>query len=109
MPELVKKSRPDQLSGRTHKIETNAGKLFLTVNDCDGIPFEVFARVGKAGDDVMALCEAIGRLVSLSLRYGIPAPEVVEQLKGVGGDWPVTPSVPEAISRALGGGAEDGR
>jgi ribonucleoside-diphosphate reductase alpha chain len=54
-------------------------------------PFEVFVNVGKAGTDIMADAEAIGRLVSLSLR--IPsdlsskeiAAQVVEQLRGIGG------------------------
>lgn len=104
MEKIGKRPRPDTLPGKTFEISTNAGKLFLTVNYLDGASFEVFVRLGKAGDDVMCLCEAIGRMVSLALRYGIPTADIVTQLQGVGGDWPVHPSVPEAISRALGGG-----
>ena len=54
-------------------------------------PFEVFMNVGKAGSDVAAVSEALGRLISLILR--LPSPldeherleEVVDQLAGIGG------------------------
>ena len=32
-------------------------------------PFEVFLNVGKAGSDTAAVSEAIGRMISLALRY----------------------------------------
>lgn len=97
----VKKPRPETLEGRTFKLRTNGGNLFLTINSLHAAPFEVFVRVGKAGDDVMCLCEAIGRQVSLALRYGLPLKEIIEELRGIGGDLPVEPSIPDAIGRAL--------
>lgn len=55
----------------------------------------------------MAKTEAIGRLVSLSLRHGIPVESIVEQLKGIGGEYPIfqkdglVRSIPDAIARIL--------
>lgn len=97
----VKMARPETLQGKTFKVRTNGGKMFLTINSIDQKPFEIFVRVGKAGDDVMCLCEAIGRMVSLALRYGLPKEEIIEELRGIGGDLPIEPSIPHAIGRAL--------
>ena len=45
------KKRPPLLSGRTVKIGTSYGNLYLTLNFTDGQPFEVFATLGKSGKD----------------------------------------------------------
>jgi hypothetical protein len=104
----VKKPRPETLEGKTFKLRTNGGNLFLTINSIHAAPFEVFVRVGKAGDDVMCLCEAIGRQVSLALRYGISPEEIAEELRGIGGALdPIEPSIPDAIGRALTDGGRD--
>lgn len=98
----VKLARPETLEGKTFKLRTNGGNLFLTINFIHAAPFEVFVRVGKAGDDMMCLCEAIGRQVSLALRYGLPVKEIIEELRGIGGELdPIEPSIPDAIGRAL--------
>lgn len=86
-----KVSRPKKLNGRTYQQSTDWGTFFVTVNELDnGDPYEVFITIGKSGSDVQAFCEAIGRLVSLSLRYGNGnrrqiLEKVVEQLKDIGG------------------------
>jgi ribonucleoside-diphosphate reductase alpha chain len=65
-----------------------------------GEPFEVFVNLGKAGSDLAADAEAIGRLISLTLRMPSPLDaderldSVVQELSGIGG------------SRAIGFGAE---
>ncbi|MCH7551784.1 hypothetical protein IIB49_00060 [Patescibacteria group bacterium] len=86
------RKRPIYLEGVTRRIPTPVGHAFITINvDEDGNPFEVFVNVGKAGSDIMADAEAIGRLISLALR--IPtgyspqevAQQVINQLSGIGG------------------------
>jgi len=86
------KHRPSVLHGRTHKIMTPLGEAFISINeDQDGNIFEVFINVGRAGSDITADAEAIGRLISLTFR--IPseyspnqvAQKVITQLRGIGG------------------------
>ncbi|MGD2271690.1 MAG: vitamin B12-dependent ribonucleotide reductase [Desulfobacterales bacterium] len=105
MPEV--KQRPETLQGFTTKIKTGLGQLYVTVTELDGEPFEVFATIGKSGRSTTAKTEAIGRLVSLALRSGVKVDEIVDQLKGIGGEHPVFQegglvlSIPDAISRVL--------
>ncbi|MBN8582683.1 MAG: adenosylcobalamin-dependent ribonucleoside-diphosphate reductase [Anaerolineae bacterium] len=88
----TKKPRPKALTGRTHSIDTPVGKAFITINENGGDqPFEAFINTAKAGSEIAAVSEAIGRLISYILRMASPiAPvdrlrEVVVQLIGIGG------------------------
>ena len=101
------KERPETLEGFTTKITTGMGNLYVTVTELDGVPFEVFATIGKSGKSTTAKTEAIGRLISLALRSGVEVHEIIKQLKGIGGEYPVfqngglVMSIPDAISRVL--------
>lgn len=103
---LVRK-RPDEVHGFTRKVQTGLGAMYLTVNEVDGRPFEVFATIGKSGRSITAKAEAIGRLVSLALRSGVHVRDVVAQIKGIGGEHPVFRgkglllSIPDAIAWVL--------
>jgi ribonucleoside-diphosphate reductase alpha chain len=88
----TKKPRPKALPGRTYNIETPVGKAFITINENGGTqPFEVFINTAKAGSEIAAVSEAIGRLISYILRMASPiAPmnrmrEIIIQLIGIGG------------------------
>ena len=103
-----KRRRPSMLKGRTMKMDCPLGDLYVTVNeDGGGRPFEVFCTLGKAGGAAMADSEAIGRLISLSLRSGIPITAVRDQLRGISCDRAVgvgphkVLSAPDAIAQAL--------
>jgi ribonucleoside-diphosphate reductase alpha chain len=94
--------RPTNLTGTTSRLNTSMGTLYLTINkDDSGNAVEVFVNVGKAGSDVMAMGEAVGRLVSLSIQRGIPLRDVANQLVGVGGTSRFNPGLVHAIGRAL--------
>ena len=108
------KPRPDIVTGLTVKVRSAFGSVYVTVNENGHQePFEVFLMVGKAGSDVAAFAEAIGRLCSLLLRVPSPIPEVervrfiIKHLSGIGGsrDAGFGPnrvrSVPDAVSIAL--------
>ena len=78
------RDRPDLITGVTSRVRTGCGPLFVTMNDdAAGEPFEVFATLGKAGGCAAAQTEAIGRLVSLALRSGVPQEAVHQQLRGI--------------------------
>ena len=105
---LHKKTRPDVLTGTTRKIRSPLGELYVTVNeDESGRPFEVFMTLGKAGGAAMADAEALGRLISLSLRSGIPLQDVAKQIRGISCDRAVgfgpnkVLSMPDAVGQVL--------
>ena len=64
-------------------METGCGKLFVIMNDDEFGPREVFANMGKAGGCASSNTEALGRLISLALKKGASAQEIVDQLKGI--------------------------
>ncbi|MBI4199449.1 MAG: TSCPD domain-containing protein, partial [Chloroflexi bacterium] len=80
----VPRARPGAMKGVTERVRTGHGNTYITINfDEEGSPFEVFTTLGKAGGCDSANLEAISRLVSLALRSGIRADQVVEQLQGI--------------------------
>ncbi|MDR0786580.1 MAG: vitamin B12-dependent ribonucleotide reductase [Gemmatimonadota bacterium] len=103
-----KRRRPSTLRGTTRKMNSPLGDVYVTINEDEAQhPFEVFATLGKAGSIAMADTEAIGRLISLALRFGIPVTEVHQQLRGISSDRAVgfgqnkVLSVPDAIAQAI--------
>ncbi|MBA2243713.1 MAG: hypothetical protein H0W11_02080, partial [Gemmatimonadetes bacterium] len=103
-----KRRRPDVLRGVTRKMTSPLGDVFVTINeDEQGNPFEVFAVLGKAGSIATADAEAVGRLISLALRFGVPVNDVHSQLRGISSDRAIgfgqnkVLSVPDAIAQAI--------
>ncbi len=81
---LIKRDRPRRLNGSTYQMTTGCGPMYVTINeDDDHQVFELFNTVGKAGGCAASQCEAIGRLVSLAWRSGMPPEPVVKQLIGI--------------------------
>lgn len=106
--------RPTKVLGATYRLKTPVGTAFITINhDEFGAPVEVFIIIGKAGSDIAAMAEALGRIISKSLKFGSNlsvrerAIFVIEQLKGIGGSKSVgfgterIASLPDAIAKAL--------
>jgi ribonucleoside-diphosphate reductase alpha chain len=105
--------RPAVLHGYTRNIKAPEGTVNITVNSDEEGPLEVFVNVGRSGSDVAALAEAMGRLISISLR--LPSPmsqedrlrEMVSQLRGIGGSRTIgfgpeqVRSLPDAVGKAL--------
>lgn len=86
------KPRPNVLKGKTYRVMTPMGKAYISVNEDDeGNIFEVFINVGRAGSDITADAEAIGRLISLTFRIPTDfsndqiAQKVISHLRGIGG------------------------
>ncbi|MFA5551696.1 MAG: adenosylcobalamin-dependent ribonucleoside-diphosphate reductase, partial [Trueperaceae bacterium] len=82
--------RPIRLSGFTDsvKLMLPTGEkrgFFVTVNKQDDLPTEVFIVSGKAGDEANADSEALGRVVSIALQYGVPAEALIKTLRGING------------------------
>jgi ribonucleoside-diphosphate reductase alpha chain len=107
------KDRPEVVHGYTRQVRAPEGKVNITLNsDEDGL-LEIFVNVGKAGSDIAALAEAVGRLASLNLRLDSPlsqnerAQEIARQLKSIGGSASVgfgmerVRSLPDAVARSI--------
>jgi ribonucleoside-diphosphate reductase alpha chain len=107
------KQRPDMVHGYTRQVRAPEGKINITINSDEQGPLEVFVNQGKAGSDIAALSEALGRLISLNLQILSPlsqtdrAKVIAEQLRGIGGSRSVgfgaqqVRSLPDGVARAL--------
>ncbi|RME58477.1 hypothetical protein D6779_06380 [Candidatus Parcubacteria bacterium] len=105
---LQPRKRPDVMDGKTYRVKTGYGNLYITINnDENGAPFEVFATIGKSGGFFQEQSEGICRMISLALRAGVKVEEVIDNLKGIRGPMPVMTqkgtilSLPDAIGRIL--------
>ena len=80
--EPKKLERPMIVEGKTIRMETGHGRLYIVVNSKEGEPFEVFGALDQDNPCLASTLTGITRLASTALRYGIPVEEVIEQLRG---------------------------
>ncbi|MDA1317185.1 MAG: adenosylcobalamin-dependent ribonucleoside-diphosphate reductase [bacterium] len=108
------KPRPMVVHGATYKIDTPVGRAYITINTNGGNePHEVFITIGKAGTDVFAMAEGLGRMISMYFRSTshLSADEriknVMKALAGIGGGRSMgfgkerVLSLPDAVAKAL--------
>jgi ribonucleoside-diphosphate reductase alpha chain len=112
LPATVK-PRPNIVFGYTKRVKAPEGTANITINSDESGPLEVFINVGRAGSDIAALAEALGRLMSLCLRLPstIGAEERLQlmatQMRGIGGSRSIgfgaerVLSLPDAVAQAL--------
>ena len=105
---LESRKRPEVLTGKTYRVKTGYGNLYVTINNDErGVPFEIFAIIGKSGGFFQEQSEGICRLISLALRAGLKIEEIIDNLKGIRGPMPMMTdkgtilSLPDAIGQVL--------
>jgi len=116
IPQYSIKPRPMVVRGATYRMNTPVGIAFITINTNGGTPpepLEVFINVGKAGTDIYAMAEGLGRMISLALRFSSHLSvvervvEIITQLKGIGGARSLgfgkdrIRSLPDAVAKVL--------
>jgi len=106
VPPGLRRPVPDEAGGSRYRYPTNLGNAYITITDDPRGPREVFTNLGKCGSDVSALAEALSRVISTALGYGVPPEEVARQLLDItsqpvphAGGW--VKSLPDAIGQAL--------
>jgi ribonucleoside-diphosphate reductase alpha chain len=82
--------RTGRLVGYTDMVKLTAADgtrrgFLVTVNMQGEHPVEVILTSGKAGDEANADSEALGRIISKALQYGVPVAELVKTLRGING------------------------
>lgn len=114
-PPPAVRPRPMMVHGATYKMMTPVGTAYITINtDENNEPLEVFVNgVGKAGTDLFAMAEGLGRTISLILRLSSHLPgherikKIIDEMEGIGGSRSMgfgkekIKSLPDAIAKAL--------
>jgi len=108
------KPRPMVVQGATYRINTPVGRAYITINtNGNNEPHEVFITIGKAGSDVFAMAEGLGRMISMYFRSTVHlsaeerVKKVIDELQGIGGGRVLgfgkdrVRSLPDAVAKTL--------
>ncbi len=84
----VEKQRPAVLESYTVQIKTDHEKMYVHITYKEmHKPFEVFVTMSRLDSEdaqcTRAWSEALARVISIGLRWGVPGQVIAEQLRGL--------------------------
>ena len=110
----TKIKRPVTVEGKTIKIRTGCGHIYITIGFVEGVMYEMFCRLGHGGGCASSQTEALGRLVSMLLQNRTDPSAIVKQLRaischqpyGIGKNkvWSCADSIAIALQSVIGNG-----
>ncbi len=83
IPTPTPRERPEVLQATSRIIQTGCGPMAVNFSRDEKGPYEMNARLGKAGGCANAQTEAISRLVSLLMSLGVDSKLIYHQLRGI--------------------------
>jgi ribonucleoside-diphosphate reductase alpha chain len=73
---------PDERRSITHKFRVGDQKGYLTVGLYpDGRPGELFVKINKEGSMVSGLMDAVAKVASIALQYGVPLRDLAPKMR----------------------------
>jgi ribonucleoside-diphosphate reductase alpha chain len=81
-PRPFREFLPDERQSITHKFRVGDQEGYLTVGLYpDGRPGELFVKINKEGSMVSGLTDAVAKLASIALQYGVPLEELAPKMR----------------------------
>jgi len=73
---------PDERRSITHKFRVGDQEGYITVGLYDdGRPGEIFVKINKEGSTVSGLTDAVAKLASIALQYGVPLEDLAPKMR----------------------------
>ncbi len=73
---------PDERRSITHKFRVGDQEGYITVGLYDdGRPGEIFVKINKEGSTVSGLTDAVAKLASIALQYGVPLDDLAPKMR----------------------------
>ncbi len=81
-PGAVRETLPDERESITHKFRVGDQDGYLTVGLYpDGRPGELFVKINKEGSTVSGLMDAVAKVASIALQYGVPLRDLAPKMR----------------------------
>jgi ribonucleoside-diphosphate reductase alpha chain len=81
-PQPMREYLPDERKSITHKFRVGDQEGYITVGLYDdGRPGEIFVKINKEGSTVSGLGDAVAKLASIALQYGVPLNELAPKMR----------------------------
>jgi hypothetical protein len=101
----IPRPTPEILEARIHRMQTFHGEMKVTLGFDPHGPYELSARVGKAGSEVAAQAEALSRLISLLFSVGVEPQRIYRELRDIQCVTPLNgamgTSIPDGLAQII--------